>query len=83
MIKPKYSTDDLLLDNNGITIFQVVDITEYGDYPNTKHYAYTLKNLTIKGRYENKIDEYIIEQNTTRLSSSAAAILFGTKTAKD
>lgn len=81
MKKPKYQTGDILLDNDGKTYFQVLHITEYGDYYNTKNYYYTLKNLTHKFTANDRIQEYVIEQNTTKVTGYAAKILLGTTTA--
>lgn len=78
---PKYQIGDLLLDNSGKAIFQVIDFKENTSIIWKAKYYYMLKNLTHKRLNYDVLSEELLVDNTRKITSSAAYILFGINTA--
>lgn len=78
---PKYKAGDILLDNGGRVIFQVIEFIENPSIIWQAKYLYKLKNLTDKRKDYDVISEKLLVNHTRKITSSAAYILFGINTA--
>lgn len=82
-MKPKFKIGELRLDNDGKTIFQIIDYGVHISIIEGERPRYKIKELTDVNKKDFVVDEWVIWNATTLLEDPTLLILFGIETAKE